>query len=294
MKKFLTGVVMALVLTSMMGMTVFAAGSSTSEDVLKQQAQQLNQNVTQVSARTSDNRIPDVTRSVPTTAQVSEAKNVADQVAAGGSIMAMSDLSVAGGNSFPNGITITLYVDGIRAGDNVYVMHKTANAWEILKPSSVGNGYVTVKLYSLSPVVVVRYPAGTNVTVSNPSGGNTNTSTNNTNSNNTSGDTQTNNNSQNNNQNNNQNNPVNVEQNVTVNYPDNNDDGDYDEGYDDGYNDGRNDAQASGSGSSSGRSSAKSSGSYVKSPKTGESLPLLPAAGILVLAGLGFVVRIRK
>lgn len=294
-KKFFTGVITALLLAALMGTTVFAAGSPTGDDALKQKAEQLNKNVTGVSVKTSNNMQLTPAKNVPTTTQVSDAQKVASNINSTADVLAMTDLSVEKDADLSKGITVTLSVPGIRRGDNVYVLHQTSRGWEVLRPSSVTDGQVTVTLYSLSPIAVVRYNNGVSVPVTtNPSGSGSQTN-NSTNSNNTTGDTQTNNNNnnQNNNQNNTQNNPVNVEQNVTVNYPDSDKD-DYDDGYADGYEDGKSDSRSSGSsssGGSTGTGNAPKSTKYVKSPKTGESLPVLPFTGMLALAGIGIVRR---
>lgn len=296
MKKFFTGMIAALLLTAIMGTTVFAAGSPTGEDALKQQAAQLNKNVTVATAKTPNNTIITVTKTEATTSQVTEAQNVAKQLNGGADVLAMSDLSVPDGTDLSKGVTVTLSVPGVKRGDNVYVLHQTPKGWEVLKPVSVGEGTVTVTLYSFSPIVVVKYGNGVSIPVTtNPSGNSTQTSTN-TNSNNTTGDTQNNSQTNNNNQNNTQNNPVNVNQNVTVNYPDNN--GDYNDGYADGYEDGRSSASGkSSSGSNTNKGSSNSSASKktdVKSPKTGETLPVLPVAGLLALVGIGLTGRKLK
>lgn len=284
MKKFFTGVVTALLLVAVMGTTVFAAGSPSSTPALRQE---LSDKITAPS---------NVRKTSASESEYSEAWHEADRD--GGTVMAMSNLSVTSGTS--QNIKLTLTVRGeVR---NVYILHKKGTSWEIVKPDSVsysnGNTVITVTLSSLSPVAVVSYPTGTTpANVVNPSGSST-TNTTSTNSNNTTGDTQnnsqTNNNNQNNNQNNTQNNPVNVNQNVTVNYPDS-DNGDYDDGYADGYEDGK--ASASNrpsSGSSTNKGSSGSSVSKktdVKSPKTGETLPVVPVIGLLATVGIGLAGR---
>lgn len=286
MKKFFTGVIASLLLTAFMGTTVYAFPSPTDTTALNQLAQSYNDSVTSVGGSVSGRSVT-VTKNKPTATQVTNANAAAVVSDSSAQIMAMSNLTVPAGTDTSKGITITLNVSGVRAGDNVYVLHqKPDGTWEMLKPGSVFNGGVTVTLTSLSPVAVVKYNPGVNIPVSNPSG-TTNTTTNNTNSNNTTGDTQNNSQTNNNNQNNTQNNPVNVNQNVTVNYPDDNkDDGDYDDGYADGYEDGKSDASSSSSGSSTTKGSGAAK-TNVKSPKTGEGLPVVLLAGLLAAAGIG-------
>ena len=208
----------------------------------------------------------------------------------------MADLSVGDNVDTSKGVTIILSIDPttISSGYSVYVLHQYGNGkWEVVKPSSVSNGQVTVTLYSLSPVAVVQYPTSANVPTSDPSknqpdgnktNNNTNSTKNNTNSNNTSGPSQSNSNSSNN-QSNNQNNPVNVNQNVTVKYPEKDSEDNYDEGYNDGYSDGRNSVKGS-SASNGGAASGGTTSAGVLSPKTGASLPALPIVAVFALAGV--------
>ena len=143
--------------------------------------------------------------------------------------MAMSDISVPSATNTSKGIKVTICASGIKAGDNVYVLHKLkSGSWQTVKPDSVSNGKVTVTLYSFSPVIVVRYSSNVNPTVTTDPSKDENSQGSNTNSNvndNSNSSSQTNNNNQNNSQTNNQYNPVSVNQNVTVNYPQSYDDG---------------------------------------------------------------------
>ena len=52
--------------------------------------------------------------------------------------------------------TVTLKVNGIKAGDTVAVLHKAGDNWETIMPSNVGNGTVTFKTKSLSPIAVIK------------------------------------------------------------------------------------------------------------------------------------------
>ncbi len=94
MKKFFTGVITALLLAALMGTTVFAAGSPTGDDALRQKAEQLNKNVTGVSVKTSNNMQLTPAKNVPTTTQVSDAQKVASNINSSADVLAMTDLSV--------------------------------------------------------------------------------------------------------------------------------------------------------------------------------------------------------
>ena len=304
MKKVVASM-LAMLLVLSMGTTVFAAKSPDSQAALEELAKQWDSNVSDVSAYNSNNNIVSVTRTKPTTDQVSKANSAAKQASKDAEVLGMTDLSVDKNVNTSKGIRLTFSVPGVKSTDKVYVLHQLSTGeWETLKPTSISDGQVTVTLYSFSPVAIVRYPSNVNVPVSDPTKNqtenNTNNSESNNNSHNTTGDSQNNsqtfnpnnNNSQTNNNNNNQtnNNQVDVKQNVTVNYPDKN--GNYDDGYNDGYSDGKSDAKSAGKTSSytTGTNGGSANGAVVAvgmtSPKTGASVPALPILAVAVVAGI--------
>lgn len=306
MKKMLMGM-LAMLLVLTMGTTVFAANSPGTDAALNQKAQEWVNNVKNVTAKGTNNTIYNVTKKKVDASKVTSVNEAANSVNASAKVLAMADLSVGDNVDTSKGVTITLSIDPttISSGYSVYVLHQYGNGkWEVVKPSSVSNGQVTVTLYSLSPVAVVQYPTSVNVPTSDPSknqpdgnktNNNTNSTENNTtsNSNNTSGPSQSNSNSSNssnsnnqsNSQSNNQNNPVTVNQNVTVKYPEKDSEDNYDEGYSDGYSDGRNSVKGS-SASNGGAASGGTTSAGVLSPKTGASLPALPIVAVFALAGV--------
>ena len=304
MKKVVASM-LAMLLVLSMGTTVFAAKSPDSQAALEELAKQWDSNVSDVSAYNSNNNIVSVTRTKPTTDQVSKANSAAKQASKDAEVLGMTDLSVGKNVNTSKGIRLTFSVPGVKSTDKVYVLHQLSTGeWETLKPTSISDGQVTVTLYSFSPVAIVRYPSNVNVPVSDPTKNqtenNTNNSESNNNSHNTTGDSQNNsqtfnpnnNNSQTNNNNNNQtnNNQVDVKQNVTVNYPDKN--GNYDDGYNDGYSDGKSDAKSAGKTSSytTGTNGGTTNGAVaavgMTSPKTGASVPALPILAVAVVAGI--------
>ena len=306
MKKMLMGM-LAMLLVLTMGTTVFAANSPGTDAALNQKAQEWVNNVKNVTVKGTNNTIYNVTKKKVDASKVTSVNEAANSVNASAKVLAMADLSVGDNVDTSKGVTITLSIDPttISSGYSVYVLHQYGNGkWEVVKPSSVSNGQVTVTLYSLSPVAVVQYPTSVNVPTSDPSknqpdgnktNNNTNSTENNTtsNSNNTSGPSQSNSNSSNssnsnnqsNSQSNNQNNPVTVNQNVTVKYPEKDSEDNYDEGYSDGYSDGRNSVK--GTSASNGRAaSGGTTSAGVLSPKTGASLPALPIVAVFALAGV--------
>ena len=302
---------MMLVFT--MGTTVFADPSPTSDTALVQRTNELNKATTvESSGYNANNELITVSSKGVDKDVYREGNRQANAVASAqngsATVMAMSDISVPSATNTSKVIKVTICASGIKAGDNVYVLHKLkSGSWQTVKPDSVSNGKVTVTLYSFSPVIVVRYSSNVNPTVTTDPSKDENSQGSNTNSNvndNSNSSSQTNNNNQNNSQTNNQYNPVSVNQNVTVNYPQSYDDGedsfedDYDDGYTDGYTDGKNSVRNTSTKSSSARvngksgagsqkgTSASGSVSYKTSPKTGAALPALPFVAVFAAAGI--------
>ena len=299
-KKIFTGVVTAMMLVFTMGTTVFADPSPTSDTALVQRTNELNKATTvESSGYNANNELITVSSKGVDKDVYREGNRQANAVASAqngsATVMAMSDISVPSATNTSKGIKVTICASGIKAGDNVYVLHKLkSGSWQTVKPDSVSNGKVTVTLYSFSPVIVVRYSSNVNPTVTTDPSKDENSNS----------SSQTNNNNQNNSQTNNQYNPVSVNQNVTVNYPQSYDDGedsfedDYDDGYTDGYTDGKNSVRNTSTKSSSARVNGKSgagsqkgtsvsgSVSYKTSPKTGAALPALPFVAVFAAAGI--------
>ena len=300
-KKIFTGVVTAMMLVFTMGTTVFADPSPTSDTALVQRTNELNKATTvESSGYNANNELITVSSKGVDKDVYREGNRQANAVASAqngsATVMAMSDISVPSATNTSKGIKVTICASGIKAGDNVYVLHKLkSGSWQTVKPDSVSNGKVTVTLYSFSPVIVVRYSSNVNPTVTTDPSKDENSQGSNTNSNvndNSNSSSQTNNNNQNNSQTNNQYNPVSVNQNVTVNYPQSYDDGE--DSYTDGKNSVRNTSTKSSSARVNGKSGAGSqkgtsvsgSVSYKTSPKTGAALPALPFVAVFAAAGI--------
>ena len=298
-KKIFTGVVTAMMLVFTMGTTVFADPSPTSDTALVQRTNELNNATTvESSGYNANNELITVSSKGVDKDVYREGNRQANAVASAqngsATVMAMSDISVPSATNTSKGIKVTICASGIKAGDNVYVLHKLkSGSWQTVKPDSVSNGKVTVS--NVNPAVTTDPSKD-----ENSQGSNTNSNVND----NSNSSSQTNNNNQNNSQTNNQYNPVSVNQNVTVNYPQSYDDGedsfedDYDDGYTDGYTDGKNSVRntstkssyarvngKSGAGSQKG-TSASGSVSYKTSPKTGAALPALPFVAVFAAAGI--------
>ena len=153
MKKVVASM-LAMLLVLSMGTTVFAAKSPDSQAALEELAKQWDSNVSDVSAYNSNNNIVSVTRTKPTTDQVSKANSAAKQASKDAEVLGMTDLSVGKNVNTSKGIRLTFSVPGVKSTDKVYVLHQLSTGeWETLKPTSISDGQVTVTLYSFSPIL---------------------------------------------------------------------------------------------------------------------------------------------
>ena len=203
-KKIFTGVVTAMMLVFTMGTTVFADPSPTSDTALVQRTNELNNATTvESSGYNANNELITVSSKGVDKDVYREGNRQANAVASAqngsATVMAMSDISVPSATNTSKGIKVTICASGIKAGDNVYVLHKLkSGSWQTVKPDSVSNGKVTVTLYSFSPVIVVRYSSNVNPAVTTDPSKDENSQGSNTNSNvndNSNSSSQTNNNS---------------------------------------------------------------------------------------------------
>lgn len=148
MKKF-TSLVLATVLSCMMGITAFAAGSSPEiSGVVTEinKAVDKNGNAVEVTLKqvADEKLVSDIKENFKS---VLEAAGI--EVTKGMEVVDVKDVSVPEGTEFP--VTITFKV----AGDTkVEVLHYTGTEWEVVK-SEAGEGTITATFNSLSPVAFV-------------------------------------------------------------------------------------------------------------------------------------------
>ncbi len=76
-----------------------------------------------------------------------------DAAKAPGKLVWLYEVSAPDGAEAP--FTVTIAVNGVKAGDSVTIVHYVGGAWEYIKPSSVSNGQVVFSVGSLSPIGVV-------------------------------------------------------------------------------------------------------------------------------------------
>ena len=160
MKKKITGLLVALMVLSM-GTTVFASHSPTSEVTAEQKAQQLRDSVSNV--ETSQDGVNVEVGKVDAT-EVADANEKATSYSADAEVLGMVELK--SDKDFSKGVTLTLYVAGVKKGDNVRILHKLSDGtWEVIVPY-VGDGFVRATFYSLSPIAIVKYPPNVSVSSS--------------------------------------------------------------------------------------------------------------------------------
>ena len=160
MKKKITGLLVALTVLSM-GTTVFASQSPTSEVTAEQKAQQLRDSVSNV--ETSQDGVNVEVGKVDAT-EVADANEKATSYSADAEVLGMVELK--SDKDFSKGVTLTLYVAGVKKGDNVRILHKLSDGtWEVIVPY-VGDGFVRATFYSLSPIAIVKYPPNVSVSSS--------------------------------------------------------------------------------------------------------------------------------
>lgn len=155
MKKKMVALFAALMVLSMTT-PVFAAPSVEAENIAKPVAsasavvngQQVQLSVEKVAGQTLDTVYDKVEKAVAESASKTDKH----------SVVAVVDVSLPAGVKIPaGGIAITFDVDGVVAGDKIYLLHgKADGTWETITPSKVADGKVTATFTSLSPVAIVK------------------------------------------------------------------------------------------------------------------------------------------
>lgn len=142
MKKF--AAVLAALMVLSCGTTVLAANSSTAADLAKDVKVESSTGA-EVTVKAVDEAVKE--------AAVKEA--VAENKKS--EVVALVEVSVKGTGK----VTLTFDVAGVKAGDNIYLLHQKADkTWEVIHPTKVADGKVTATFNSLSPVAIVKIPAG--------------------------------------------------------------------------------------------------------------------------------------
>ena len=284
MKKKITGLLVALMVLSM-GTTVFASQSPTSEVTAEQKAQQLRDSVSNV--ETSQDGVNVEVGKVDAT-EVADANEKATSYSADAEVLGMVELK--SDKDFSKGVTLTLYVAGVKKGDNVRILHKLSDGtWEVIVPY-VGDGFVRATFYSLSPIAIVKYPP--NVSVSSSQRVPENAADSSTENNSTQEDVSNTSENTNTNESSNANNSTSANNNA-------NDNDTSSSSKSESKSDAKANANANvnvnvnnnNSGNSNSNSNRPTSGTTgaATSPKTGQNMPVLPMVAVFTLLGLTVV-----
>ena len=161
MKKRIACLLTALVVLSC-ATPVFAA-QSPSSDVPSCAQPEAEATVTAPDGTVLDVTIKNVDAAVETAAVAEAAK-----VSAEADVVAVVDVKL--GTAMPEGgIVLKLDVDGVKAGDNVVLLHQKADGtWETILPYTVLDGVVYAHFTSLSPVAIVKLPVVASATPAVP------------------------------------------------------------------------------------------------------------------------------
>ena len=73
-------------------------------------------------------------------------------------VVAVVEINLPEGTTMPEGgLKITIKAEGVKAGDNIVLLHQKADkTWETIKPDSVKDGEIVATFTSLSPVAIVE------------------------------------------------------------------------------------------------------------------------------------------
>lgn len=152
LKKF-TGVVLATVLSCMMGLTAFAAGSPQVSGIIKDVDTAVDKNGKAIEVKleeVADKALVENIKKAETFKAILEAANVT--VTEGMEVADVLEVKVPEGTEFP--ATIGFKVPGVTADTKAAVLHYTGTEWEVVK-SEVANGEIKATFNSLSPVAFV-------------------------------------------------------------------------------------------------------------------------------------------
>lgn len=142
MKKRMAAVLAALMMLSC-ATTVFAAPSATASDVAD--------GVKVVSKAGYEVVVEEVTAKVTNSATKAAAKVNKDA-----DVIAVFEVEVP---KAKGKVTLTFEVAGIKASDNIVVLHYNGKKWETIDPDKVEKGKITATFTSLSPIAIVELPA---------------------------------------------------------------------------------------------------------------------------------------
>lgn len=147
MKSLSKVLALAMMLTLLLGLTAQASSTTTNTRPSSATSETSQAYASGVSATEDGVAVTAVSESVRNEAQAYAVQVVGPNA----SVLKIFDVSVDE-KTFP--ITLTFNVAGVVAGQNVTVLHRGDNGWEVV-PCTVGNGTVTATFSDLSPVAIV-------------------------------------------------------------------------------------------------------------------------------------------
>lgn len=151
MKSLSKVLALAMMLTLLLGLTAQASSTTTNTRPSSATSETSQAYASGVSATEDGVAVTAVSESVRNEAQAYAVQVVGPNA----SVLKIFDVSVDE-KTFP--ITLTFNVAGVVAGQNVTVLHRGDNGWEVV-PCTVGNGTVTATFSDLSPVAIVTNAA---------------------------------------------------------------------------------------------------------------------------------------
>lgn len=155
MKKVMA-VVFALVLTMGMGVTVMADSVTKTVNVKTDTTVSVSAATDKDGAAVETSIEDMLSNEVFMSSVVKQATNVATNNGTNMDLLAVKDVSVPTGTTFP--VTITFNVSGVKSGETIYVLHYSAvnNVWDSPRTVTAGDGTVTATFNDLSPVAFLR------------------------------------------------------------------------------------------------------------------------------------------
>lgn len=163
MKKRLAAVLAAMMVLTM-GTTVFAAPSTTTKTTTPVTQEQAVAKASVNSAACLSDPTIKVEVEAAAPIDITNAQTVAETVVkeiTGDKTAKAETLAVVEieASKIPaGGLDIDISVAGVKAGDNILVLHWNGSIWEQIKPSAVSDGVICVHFNSLSPVAIVKVP----------------------------------------------------------------------------------------------------------------------------------------
>ena len=159
-KRFMLALAALMVLA--MSMSVLADSSSTTNTNTSTSSSNVTTNVDAARTATLGIASKDAVI-IPTTVSTTELTTLnatAKTISSDAQMLCAADYTLVSGTV---GAPITVAVAGVNAGDNIVIVHDGKNGIEIVPATTVSLNSVTFSLSDLSPVAIVKLPAGVSI-----------------------------------------------------------------------------------------------------------------------------------